>query len=327
MQLAQQTDLNMGQCLGKPPGMKPGQQPYHQNGGMGYQQNGYNNQYQQGQDRAAGAVRGGLRVLITNVLNRQLYETAAEKSSIEQWSCFLRAQALPDHTRAVALSTKIRASMSRPATSSTRRRSRSQGSPATASKATMPSQGMAQLRMGSRDTGLPEATLVQLHMVRRSRLLGRSEAWRKFSRHMAAAPVGLAEQIAFCRTDRTASNVHSISCCLVRPVTVKPGSGAAQSHRISGGSCCLCWYVSYHARTGPGAPPRKGMFGGGGGGGMGRGALMGGGAGLLGGLFLGSALGGGDDGGGDYGGGVSILRLREYSCSVPWVGIAVATFA
>jgi hypothetical protein len=29
---------------------------------------------------------------------------------------------------------------------------------------------------------------------------------------------------------------------------------------------------------------------------------MGGGAGLLGGLFLGSALGGGDDGGGDYGG-------------------------
>ena len=51
---------DMGQCLGKPPGgMKPGQQPYHQNGGMGYQQNGYNNQYQQGQDTATEAVHGG----------------------------------------------------------------------------------------------------------------------------------------------------------------------------------------------------------------------------------------------------------------------------
>ena len=81
------------------------------------------------------------------------------------------AQGLPDHTQAVELSTKIRASMSRPAISSTRRRSRYQGSPATASKATMPSQGMAQLRMGSRDTAHLEATLVQLHMVRQSRLL------------------------------------------------------------------------------------------------------------------------------------------------------------
>lgn len=60
VQFAQQTVLNMGQCLGKPPGgMKPGQQPYHQNGGMGYQQNGYNNQYQQGQDGATEAVHGG----------------------------------------------------------------------------------------------------------------------------------------------------------------------------------------------------------------------------------------------------------------------------
>jgi hypothetical protein len=60
VQLGQLTDLNMGQCLGKPPGgMKPGQQPYHQNGGMGYQQNGYNNQYQQGQYKATEAVHGG----------------------------------------------------------------------------------------------------------------------------------------------------------------------------------------------------------------------------------------------------------------------------